>query len=329
VASFNFLMPKPLKEHQKTAGSWGLAFAVLHFANLALLLHEQNHGLHLTDEQEDIYEHGFQSHGVTPRQFAKLLKAGATFKNYAPGEKISESGRAVNRVLYVTEGTCVAERAAGVVSIEYHQDVFIGTLWPAVWRAEFLGEPMDESAEDEEDWEDSWLIAQAESHGLRGRGTSAELHAMLRTGLEEKVGKLTNIRAGSAWVSDIVAGPKGCRLLEWPLGSFSCAVGSDEQLCKAFKQVETMCLASKIVKGASRKALEGYREILQAMLSDERLTPEEKLALDRYRARHGIPDGEHLKMLETFGWSSEDFEAGMRKGFWSSIRQNWLASHKS
>ena len=37
VASFNFLMPKPLKTHQKTAGSWGLAFAVLHFANLALL----------------------------------------------------------------------------------------------------------------------------------------------------------------------------------------------------------------------------------------------------------------------------------------------------
>ena len=36
----------------------------------------------------------------------------------------------------------------------------------------------------QEDWEDSWLIAQAESHGLRGRGTSAELHAMLRTGLE-------------------------------------------------------------------------------------------------------------------------------------------------
>ena len=42
---------------------------------MSRLLHEQNHGLHLTDEEEDIYEHGFQSHGVTPRQFAKLLKA--------------------------------------------------------------------------------------------------------------------------------------------------------------------------------------------------------------------------------------------------------------
>ena len=75
VASFNFLMPKPLKTHQKTAGVWGVAFAALHFANLALLLRERNHGLHLSDEQEEIYERGFQSHGVTPRQFTKLLKA--------------------------------------------------------------------------------------------------------------------------------------------------------------------------------------------------------------------------------------------------------------
>jgi hypothetical protein len=74
-ASFNFLMPKPLKTHQKTAAVWGVAFAALHFTNLALLLRERNHGLHLTDEEEEIYEHGFQSHGVTPRQFTKLLKA--------------------------------------------------------------------------------------------------------------------------------------------------------------------------------------------------------------------------------------------------------------
>ena len=36
-----------------------------------------------------------------------------------------------------------------------------------------------------------------------------------------------------------------------------------------------MGLASKIVKGASRKALEGYKEILCATLSDNRITPEE------------------------------------------------------
>ncbi|CAK8998526.1 Putative phytanoyl-CoA dioxygenase (Phytanic acid oxidase) (Phytanoyl-CoA alpha-hydroxylase) (PhyH) [Durusdinium trenchii] len=275
VASFNFCMQKPLKTHQKTAGCWGMAFAILHFANLALLLHEQNHGLHLTDEEEDIYEHGFQSHGVTPRQFAKLLKAGAKFQNYAPGERIVAAGDAVQRVLYVTEGTCVAERAAGVVNIEYHQDVFIGTLWPKAWRSEFLGIPFTNEPNTNEDWEDSWLIEQAEARGLRNRGTSDDLHALLRSGLEEKTGPLTNVRAGSAWVSDVVAGPEGCRLLEWPLGVFSCAVGADESLCTAFQHVETMGLASKIVKGASRKALEGYKEILRATLSDNMIRPEE------------------------------------------------------
>ncbi|CAK9042811.1 unnamed protein product [Durusdinium trenchii] len=329
VASFNFCMQKPLKTHQKTAGCWGMAFAILHFANLALLLHEQNHGLHLTDEEEDIYEHGFQSHGVTPRQFAKLLKAGAKFQNYAPGERIVAAGDAVQRVLYVTEGTCVAERAAGVVNIEYHQDVFIGTLWPKAWRSEFLGIPFTNEPNTNEDWEDSWLIEQAEARGLRNRGTSDDLHALLRSGLEEKTGPLTNVRAGSAWVSDVVAGPEGCRLLEWPLGVFSCAVGADESLCTAFQHVETMGLASKIVKGASRKALEGYKEILRATLSDNMIRPEEKMALDRYRARHGIPDGEHLQMLEGFGWSAEEFRCGMKTGFWSSLRQKWMATHKS
>lgn len=36
-----------------------------------------------------------------------------------------------------------------------------------------------------------------------------------------------------------------------------------------------MGLASKIVKGASRKALEGYKEILRATLSDNMIRPEE------------------------------------------------------
>ena len=47
-----------------------------------------------------------------------------TLRRYpgSPQERIVAAGDAVQRVLYVTEGPCVAERAAGVVNIEYHQD---------------------------------------------------------------------------------------------------------------------------------------------------------------------------------------------------------------
>lgn len=46
------------------------------------------------------------------------------------------------------------------------------------------------------------------------------------------------------------------------------------------------------------------------------------MALDRYRARHGIPDGEHLQMLEGFGWSAEEFRCGMKKLAQHQIRLN-------
>ena len=69
---YNGLMPKPLKTHQLTSIAWSCAFAALHLVNFALLLRETR-GLKLSEEEEDIYEHGFQVHGVTPRQFRKLL----------------------------------------------------------------------------------------------------------------------------------------------------------------------------------------------------------------------------------------------------------------
>lgn len=51
-------------------------------------------------------------------------------------------------------------------------------------------------------------------------------------------------------------------------------------------------VSGKIVKGASRKALEGYREILQAMLSDERLTPEERAENARRKPKVTMAEGD-------------------------------------
>ena len=119
--SYNLLMPKPLKAHQTTAAAWSCVFAVLHFANFALLVRENQHSTELTDEQEDIYEHGFQIHGVTPRQFRLLLNSGARFRDYDAGETIVELGKPVDKVIYITHGSCVGERGAGCVCLEYHQ----------------------------------------------------------------------------------------------------------------------------------------------------------------------------------------------------------------
>jgi len=322
VAAFNLLMPKPLKTHQKTAASWGMAFALLHFVNLGLLLRESQ-GISFNEEEEDIYEHGFQKFGVTPRQFRTLLNAGAKFVDFAPGQVLAQAGKPVDRVFYVIHGSCVSEREKLTV-LEYHQDVFIGELQPSTWRAEYLGCPVLLSKA--EDWkddpcEDEWLIERTEALSKRASGRRSNMRKVLLDGLTEKTGILTELKAGAAWAGTVRAGKDGCRILVWPLGAFACATGADEKLCKSMERIDEMGLASKISSGSGKKALDGYKEMLRLVIGDGRIEPEEKHALHRYRARHAVPDSEHARMLEELGWSMAEYEDGiLNKRFKAAFR---------
>jgi len=336
VVSFNILMPKPLKTHQRIAAGWGLMFAGLHFVNLGILLYEQQSGISLSEEEEDIYEHGFQKFGVTPRQFQKLIKAGARYVDCGPNETIAELGKPVDKIFYVTHGTCSGENGVpGCVVVEYHQDVFIGELHPRRWRADYLGcgmsvqacEEQDQS--DQDDLEDAWLVEHAAASAKRQRGRSRDIRKLLSAGLEERSGASTKLCAGSAWKSTIKAGPTGCRILTWPLGSFTCAVGGEEKLCQAMEQADEMGLASKICAGSSRKALDGYFELLQYCASDGQIHPMQKHALHRYRARHAIPEPEHERMLIKLGWTKAEYDDGILDSQWNSLMGGWRQRRKS
>lgn len=69
-------------------------------------------------------------------------------------------------------------------------------------------------------------------------------------------------------------------------------------------------MASKISAGAKGKALEGYFELLSLVVRDEKIDPEERHALSRYRARHAVPDTEHWRMLDELGWTIEEYDHG-------------------
>ncbi|CAK9101182.1 Blood vessel epicardial substance [Durusdinium trenchii] len=308
---YNSFMPKPLKTHQLTAVAWSCAFAMLHFVNFGLLLWESSHAIKLSDEEEDIYEHGFQVHRVTPRQFRKLLDSGAKFRDYQPGALITEYGKPVSRVIYVTHGTCIGERVGGCPVLEYHQDVFIGHLQPKIWRAEYLGSGDVANIEDlDSDAEEDWLI---EKCARRKRRSPKDLRSLLEAGLAERTGPITKVQSGASWNGTTRAGPDGCRVIEWPLGSFACRVGSDESLCKAMENMCTLSLAAKISQGARGKALEGYSELLSLVVRDGIVDPEERQALSHYRARHAVPDTEHWRMLDELGWTLEEFDQGVLK----------------
>jgi len=332
VFSFNVFMPKPLKTHQKTAAAWGAAFAILHLINLGLLLREKHHFIQLSDEEEDIYEHGFQLHGVTPRQFVNLLHAGGQFVDYEPGQLIAEMDKPVDKVLYVVHGSCNAERLKDLIVLEFHQDVFVGKLHPMRYRAEYTGDgSMLQTLQNDsaDSWEDEWLIESAEKSARRMSRKRPDMRRLLADGISEKVGNITEIKAGSAWCSDILAGEKGCRILQWPLGSFTCTIGAEPKLVAAMEQVDEMSLASKISAGSSRKALEGYKDLLELVIADGRLAPEEKHALHRYRTRHGIPEAEHFQMLSSLGWSRAEYDDGILNSKWAAVRALWKKTHPS
>lgn len=332
VMCFNLFMPKPLKTHQQTAAGWGFAFAMLHFTNLALLLRETS-GVRLSEEENDIYEHGFQNSEITPRQFRKLLDAGATVQEFKPGQVLVEIGKPVDKVIYVSHGSCRAEFMEGVSVVEYHQDVFIGELQPKRWRAEYLGcgtSFKDVEADDEKErLEEEWLLDHAVQNSNTRRKVVKDLRQLLRAGLVEKLGSVTKLQAGAAWVSTVRAGDDGCKVLVWPLGTFTSTVAKDEKMCDAMEKLCTLGIASKISAGAKGKALDSYYDLLTLVVSDGKVDPQERHAMSRYRARHAIPDAEHARMLSKLGWSLEEYDVGVLHERYESdvksFRRRWFS----
>merc|ERR1712083_295117 len=100
------------------------------------------------------------------------------------------------------------------------------------------------------------------------------------------------------------------------------------KLCKSMAKIDDFGLASKMARGANRKAIDGYRDILDAVLCDGRVDPEERLALNRYRTRHGIPMAEHYRLLKECDWTDDEWEDGIKASTWSSLGKIWKTNHE-
>lgn len=312
VAAFNFLMPKPLKAHQWAAGSWGSAFAVLHMVNMSILLLGYVHPS-FTEEEEVIYCEAFKPFGVTPRQFGNLLQADATYRDLGPREVLWENGSPVEEVVYVVRGSCESRHPeTNALRVEYDDGVFIGSLEPEVWQETYSKRPVQPVRQD------SMMDQLLFQSGRQKR--SRDIRAMLED-MEEKMGSRTRLQEGETWQNRIVAGPMGCRVLCWPLPLFAFVVSQDDELLVAMERIDEMGLTCQLCAGARRMAVEGYQELLESAIWDGRISPEERVALARYRARYAIPEADHMELLQELGWSLEDFEAGTRRTWFRSRKR--------
>ena len=83
--------------------AWSSLFAATNALKIARILDERKGRVVLTEHEEDIYEEHFLSHGLTPKQFAKLLSC-AEVIDAKKGDQIVRAGERIDKVYLVVQG---------------------------------------------------------------------------------------------------------------------------------------------------------------------------------------------------------------------------------
>lgn len=286
VASFNFLLPKPLKPHQWTAGGWGVVFGLLHCFNLSMILHYRYGHVTFTEEEYQIYEEGFHVHGMTPKQFQRLLAAGAQFRSLQSDEVIATIEDEIKEAVYITKGEVVCERPGLTHNVTAGK--FLGKMRPHSWR--------ERTSKERQQQVDEQRAAREEASGKHFR--------LFR--------KLSTVGKGEKWQNSLRAGPEGCSLIVWPIDSFISTVASDAELTSAMSSVAFDNLAEKLESSSVQADLKTYHEMLEMALCDGLVNPLEKRLLRHYRAEHGIPNDTHEEYLREMGWTAQCYDDGVK-----------------
>jgi CRP-like cAMP-binding protein len=83
---------------------WSLLFSTVNTYKIANILHEKKGAVILTPRQEEIYQEHFQPHGVTPKQFERIMSKGI-LRVIKSGGFISRQGNEMNTIKLVVKGT--------------------------------------------------------------------------------------------------------------------------------------------------------------------------------------------------------------------------------
>ena len=82
---------------------WSGLFASVNIWKIAEILHERTAEVHLSKDQQEVFVSHFMSHGVTPKQFERILHKAKKIK-FKKGDILVRSGEKMEHVYLVTEG---------------------------------------------------------------------------------------------------------------------------------------------------------------------------------------------------------------------------------
>ena len=83
--------------------AWSCLFAAVNGKKIINILNERNSSVVLTEQDEEVFVEHFMPHGVTPKQFEKLMKK-ATLRYYDKEDMIVRQGEELNTVFLVVRG---------------------------------------------------------------------------------------------------------------------------------------------------------------------------------------------------------------------------------
>lgn len=99
--AYTMLQPPPIRW---PSVFWSMLFSAVNTQKIIAILHERKGNVVLSPRQEEIYNEHFQPHGVTPKQFEKLMSKGK-MKVIKSGGLISRQGDEMTTVQLVVKGS--------------------------------------------------------------------------------------------------------------------------------------------------------------------------------------------------------------------------------
>mmetsp|Transcript_35876 Transcript_35876/g.75523 ORF Transcript_35876/g.75523 Transcript_35876/m.75523 type:complete len:474 (+) Transcript_35876:206-1627(+) len=97
---YSLLIPPPIRW---AAVGWSGLFATVNAYNIGKILNEREGKVYLAEHEKEIYHEHFEPHGVTPKQFEKVMKKGVT-KIVKKGDVLSRQGEQISSVKLVVKG---------------------------------------------------------------------------------------------------------------------------------------------------------------------------------------------------------------------------------
>jgi len=170
----------------------------------------------------------------------------------------------------------------------------------------------------------NFFVVRSGSVLLSAHGRPVErgvLEAGALVGIPDLVGAS---RSSSSTKLRATVGPGGARVLVWTAAEFRRAIEreKDPRLEGALVKFVNEQLMKKMHLRDHGHSLERYDALLGAALRgvDARVSPDDKAALQAFRAAHGLTEGDHAACLHAHGWTVDDFEIGARFGVEGTTR---------